>query len=240
VLTYLVLSRSQAQLPHYIFVVFPLAAILTASHWEKFILNNNSLSKWIKGLYWFHLLVFGILVIAFVLIATIPFGFIGWIGAAIVFFVLVIFLLLLFSKQTIGKKWFYASVVLMIGINAIMNLHFYPNLLKYQWGNQLAGEIDAKHWEKEKMLLYKIPNSNALHFYGKFVYPTQKDSLKLKQGDWVITDLVNDSSLKVQFPKSIQHYKSDRYHVTMLSLPFLNPATREKELTPYEVLELKK
>jgi hypothetical protein len=72
------------------------------------------------------------------------------------------------------------------------------------------------------------------------VFSNVKDSIQLKEGDWLATDFANDSSLKLQFPNSIQKYKSNRFHVTMLSLPFLNPATRQSELTPFEVIELKK
>jgi 4-amino-4-deoxy-L-arabinose transferase-like glycosyltransferase len=240
VLTYLVLSRSQAQLPHYIFVVFPLAAILTASHWEKTLWNNQSLAKTFKGFYGFHLFIFTVLIIAATLIAFVPFGSISWAGRIIGGAVLIIIITQLISKQTIGTKWFYISVVLMLGVNTFMNMHFYPNLLKLQWGNQLAEVIEAKGWNKEKMVLYKIPNSNAFHYYGQHIFPNTKDSLQLKEGDWVITDDINDSSLKQQFAHSIPHYKNNRFHVTMLSLPFLNPSTRPQEITPFEVLELKK
>lgn len=240
VLTYLVLSRSQAQLPHYIFVVFPLAAILTASHWEKTLWNNQSVAKGVKGFYAFHLFIFSVLVIAATLIALVPFGVIGGVGKLIGLIVLILLITLLVSNRTMGQKWLYMSVVLMLGVNTFMNTHFYPNLLKLQWGNQLAEVIQDKGWDKDKMILYKIPNSNAFHYYGQHVFANTKDSLQLKEGDWVITDAVNDSSLKVQFAKSVQHYKSNRFHVTMLSLPFLNPKTRAGEITPFEVLELKK
>ena len=238
-LTYLVLSRSQAQLPHYIFVVFPLAAIVTASHWEKVLWNNNAVSKSVKVFYGFHLFIFSVLVIAAGMIAWVPFGKIGWVGVlGIAAFLIMIAQFV--SKKTMGQKWFYISVVLMLGVNVFMNTHFYPNLLKYQWGNQLVQVIKKKGWNEDKMILYKIPNSNALHFYGQHIFSNTKDSLQLKAGDWVITDAVNDSSLRVQFPASIQHYKSNRYHVTMLSLPFLNPSTRQNELTLFELIELKK
>ena len=240
VLTYLVLSRSQAQLPHYIFVVFPLAAILTASHWEKTLWNNQSLAKLTKVFYGFHLFIFTVLVIAAVLIAFVPFGAISWAGRIVGMIVLIIIIVQLISKRTTGAKWFYISVVLMLGVNTIMNTHFYPNLLKLQWGNQLANVIESNKWNKENIVLYKIPNSNAFHFYGQHVFPNIKDSLQLKEGEWVVTDWANDSSLKLQFAKSIQHYKSNRFHVTMLSLPFLNPSTRPQEVTPFEVIELKK
>ncbi len=239
-LTYLVLSRSQAQLPHYIFVVFPLAAVVTANHWQNTLWNNNAMSKIVKGFYGFHLFIFSILIIAATLIALVPFGFIGWIGAIIGIILFAIILIQFLSKRTIGQKWFYMSVVLMIGVNTFMNTHFYPNLLNYQWGNQLANVIDQKSWDKDKMVLYKIPNSNAFHYYGQHVFANTKDSLQLKEGNWVITDAVNDSSLKKQFPASIAHYTSNRFHVTMLSLPFLNPKTRPNEITPFEVLELKR
>ena len=239
-LTYLVLSRSQAQLPHYIFVVFPLAAVVTANHWQNILWNNNTMSKIVKGFYGFHLFIFSILIIAATLIAIVPFGFIGWIGAVIGIIVFAIILIQFLSKRTIGQKWFYMSVVLMIGVNTFMNTHFYPNLLNYQWGNQLANIIDQKGWDKDKMVLYKIPNSNAFHYYGQHVFSNTKDSLQLKEGNWVITDAVNDASLKKLFPASIAHYTSNRFHVTMLSLPFLNPKTRPNEITPFEVLELKR
>jgi 4-amino-4-deoxy-L-arabinose transferase-like glycosyltransferase len=240
VLTYLVLSRSQAQLPHYIFVVFPLAAILTAQHWDHYLWSNKTASKFVKGLFGFHLFIFTILLIAATLIAFVPFGRIHTIVLILGMIAFIIILYILFSNQSLGKKWFYVSVLLMLGVNTFMNTHFYPNLLKYQWGNQLAEVIQQKGWDQNKILLYKIPNSNALHFYGQHVFSNVKDSLQLKEGDWVATDFANDSSLKLQFPNSIQRYKSNRFHVTMLSLPFLNPATRQNELTPFEVIELKK
>jgi len=240
VLTYLVLSRSQAQLPHYIFVVFPLAAILTASYWEQYIWQTKTASKLLKGFYGFHLFIFAILIIVGVIVAVVPFGSIHWLGLLLVAFALGLVMAIILSKQSMGQKWFYIGITIMLFVNTIMNTHFYPNLLKYQWGNQLAGVIQEKGWDKEKLVLYKIPNSNALHYYGQHVFPNVKDSLQLKEGSWIITDLSNDSALLVQFPKSIQRYQSSRFHVTMLSLPFLNPSTRPKELTAFEVLELKK
>jgi 4-amino-4-deoxy-L-arabinose transferase-like glycosyltransferase len=240
VLTYLVLSRSQAQLPHYIFVVFPLAAVLTANHWQNILWNNNALSKIVKVFYGFHLFIFSVLIIAAALIAIVPFGVIGVLGKLVGVIVLIVIANQIISKQTIGQKWFYMSVVLMIAVNTFMNTHFYPNLLNYQWGNQLAKVINQKGWDKDKMVLYKIPNSNAFHYYGQHIFPNTKDSLQLKEGNWVITDAVNDSSLKKQFPASIAHYTSNRFHVTMLSLPFLNPKTRPNEITPFEVVELKR
>jgi hypothetical protein len=42
------------------------------------------------------------------------------------------------------------------------------------------------------------------------------------------------------FPNSKILYKGNRFHVTLLTLQFLNPATRAAELTPFVLMELKK
>ena len=239
IFTYLILSRSQAQLPHYIFVVFPLAAILTAAHWDKLLWNNTSMHKFAKGFYAFHLFIFSILIIAIGLIAFLPFGMIGWGGRIIGFLLLGVFISLFRAKLLIGQKWFYMSVVLMLVVNIAMNSHFYPNLLKYQWGNTLAKVVAEKKWDKQKMVLYRIPNSNAFHFYGKHIFTKIADSSKLKLGDLVVTDSTEFASLKKGFPQSRVVFESARFHVTMLTLTFLNPATRNQEIIPFGVVELK-
>ena len=147
---------------------------------------------------------------------------------------------LLFSKYTLGQRWFYSALVLWIGVNLVMNAQFYPNLLPYQLGNQLVKQIEQKGWDKNAIVLHKIPNSYAMHFYGKHVFKIEEDSLQLKEGNLVVTDKVNDSVLLKQFPNSKVQFESRRFHVTMLSLPFLNPATRDQETIPFEVLLLKK
>jgi 4-amino-4-deoxy-L-arabinose transferase-like glycosyltransferase len=238
VLTYLVLSRSQAQLPHYIFIVFPLAAILTAAHWDQIVWNAKTVSGWVKAFYGFHLFIFLILIIAVGGIAIIPFGVIGIVGKIGCIAMLVVLIILLRSKQLLGQKWFYISVILIVGVNFVMNTHFYPHLLQFQWGNQLAKVVNEKGWDKQKIVSYKIPNSNAFHFYGQHVFPNVSDSLTLTTGEYVVTDSINFKALQQQFPKSEIVYQSQRFHVTLLTFTFLNPATRNQETTPFGVMRL--
>jgi 4-amino-4-deoxy-L-arabinose transferase-like glycosyltransferase len=238
VLTYLVLSRSQAQLPHYIFIVFPLAAIVTAAHWDQILWNAKTVSGWVKAFYGFHLFIFSILIIAVGAIAIIPFGVIGIVGTISCISLLTVIAFLLSRKLLLGQKWFYISIILIVGVNFVMNTHFYPHLLQFQWGNQLAKVVNTKSWDKEKIVSYKIPNSNAFHFYGQHIFPNVSDSLALKTGDYVVTDARNFPSLMQQFPKSEIVYQSQRFHVTLLTFTFLNPATRSQETTPFGVLKL--
>jgi 4-amino-4-deoxy-L-arabinose transferase-like glycosyltransferase len=239
-LTYLVLSRSQAQLPHYIFVVFPLAAVLTAAHFAALLEQADRLHKWIKWFFGFHVFIFLILLIAMGLISNIPFGKMGLLGSLILFGTFIIMIKIGFSHQNLIQKWIAMSLVLMIGLNLILNSFFYPNLLEYQWGNKLVQQANENKWDIKKTTLYKIPNSNAFHFYGQHIFPVIKDSTLLKEGQWVVADSIPAQALLLDFPNSTILYQGNRFHITLLTLEFLNPATRAKELTPYVLMELKK
>ncbi len=239
-LTYLVLSRSQAQLPHYIFVVFPLAATLVAAHLAPLLEKSDRLSKAVKWLYRFHLFIFFILLVAMGLIINIPFGKMGWWSVFILFGTFIYMLNLFRSKKGLVQKWVTMSLVLMIGLNLIMNSFFYPNLLKFQWGNQLAKEASTQNLDIKKVATYKIPNSYAFHYYGQHIFPVIKDSSLLKEGQWIVVDSLPAKQVMADFPNSKILYKGNRFHVTLLTLQFLNPATRAAELTPFVLMELKK
>lgn len=239
-LTYFVLSRSQAQLPHYIFVVFPLAAILVAAHMAPLLEQSDRLSKGVKWFFGFHLFIFLILLIAMGLITNLPFGKMGVWGVLILFGTFIVMIKIGLSHHGLIQKWMTMSIVLMIGLNLILNSFFYPNLLKFQWGNELAKVAKAKQWDIQKAALYKMPNSNAFHFYGQHIFPVIKDSSMLKEGQWIVVESLPAKQVMVDFPRSKILYQGNRFHVTLLTLEFLNPATRDKELTPYMLMELKK
>jgi hypothetical protein len=235
-----VLSRSQAQLPHYIFVVFPLSAVLSAAHFATLLEQSDRLHKWIKWFFGFHLFIFMILLIAMGLITNIPFGKMGLLGVMIVFGTFITMIKIGKTHQSLIQKWIAMSLVLMIGLNLILNSFFYPHLLEYQWGNALAQQAKEKNWDIKKAVLYKIPNSYAFHFYGQHVFPVIQDSSLLKEGHWVVVDSIPAQQLLLDFPNSTILYQGNRFHVTLLTLTFLNPKTRSEELTPYVLMELKK
>jgi hypothetical protein len=174
------------------------------------------------------------------LISNIPFGKMGLFGLLILFGTFIIMIKIGFSRQNLIQRWIYMSLVLMIGLNLILNSFFYPNLLQYQWGNALVQQAKTNQWDIKKAVLYKIPNSNAFHYYGQHVFPVVQDSSALKEGQWIVADSIPAKALLQDFPNSNILYHGYRFHITLLTLEFLNPATRYKELTPYVLMELKK
>jgi hypothetical protein len=142
--------------------------------------------------------------------------------------------------QNLIQRWINMSLVLMIGLNLILNSFFYPHLLEYQWGNALAQQAKEKNWDIKKAVLYKIPNSYAFHFYGQHVFPVIKDSSQLKEGQLLVVDSIPAKQVLMDFPNSTILHQGNRFHVTLLTLTFLNPKTRSEEVTPYVLMELKK
>ena len=174
------------------------------------------------------------------LITSIPFGKMGWWGTLILFGTYFSMLKIIRSRQGIVQKWVRMSLVLMIGLNLILNSFFYPHLLQYQWGNELAKVAKEKNWDIKKAALYKMPNSNAFHFYGQHIFPVIQDSTVLKEGQWLVVEAKPAKQVLADFPKSKILYQGNRFHVTLLTLTFLNPSTRAEALTPFVLMELKK
>ena len=138
-----------------------------------------------------------------------------------------------------------------VAANLIMNGHFYPSLLTYQTGSRVGQEV-AKNYQNERQNFvvydlapvdeYNIFHS-ALDFYTERITPVirSEEELKLalkKHPQLVYTDEQGLNSLKGSGKKFdiLQRYQN--FHVTGLTLPFLNPAMRSTETKPRYLLRV--
>lgn len=126
----------------------------------------------------------------------------------------------------------------MIGVNIFLVTAFYPNLLKYQMGNDASQFIEKNHINKDQVSMFQIHNSNALHFYGNHIFPVNNKLASYKTGDILIT--VKDSAHKILnlYPNSKILHEGPNYAVSVLSAEFLNPSTRAKTLPTYVMIQL--
>lgn len=237
IITYCILARSQAQLPHYIFVVLPLAAIVTARtvYMLLFEAKNTGLTK---VLFWFHAVIFLLLWVAAIVLMVWPFPEIHLLVKLFSVIGLCVYLLLLFKPFRGIHKQLQMALFTVIGVNICLSLGFYPHLLQYQLGNTVAKVLDEKKLNKEQVILYNIDESRALHFYGKHIFKHKTDSLSLQPNEILITKKETLSSLQQRFPNLNTIFEGAYYGVSMLSLPFLNPETRAKETVPYVLVDL--
>ncbi|UWX55889.1 hypothetical protein NYZ99_05755 [Maribacter litopenaei] len=131
------------------------------------------------------------------------------------------------------------SVMASLLLNAVLNLHFYPNLLKYQGGSNLAKLIEAKEIPVDR--IYKIGEDHtwALDFYNKF--PVQMSSLEnliSKKDIWVY---VNDAELETIRQSELdwdEQLTVDQFRITRLQGKFLNPNTRNKVVNKMHLVHL--
>lgn len=236
IVTYCILARSQAQLPHYIFVVFPLAAIITARFLYK-LYYTNELAGWRKPVLIIHGVIFLLLWLAVVALMKFPFSSIPWYVSIFATAAVGYYGGQLASKGGALPALIRTAVFTVIGVNFFLNSFFYPNLLKYQLGNTAAAFINEQKLDKSRLAQYNIDLSRALGFYAQYIIPV-KEKQALKSDDIVITRKESVPALLQQFPSMEIIFEGDYYGVSMLSLPFLNPATRDKEVTKYAIIKL--
>ncbi|MBC7534282.1 MAG: glycosyltransferase family 39 protein [Ferruginibacter sp.] len=238
ILTYLSLGLSKYQLPHYIFVVFPLAAIITAKFLNRLIFEKK------------HALLHNILVnIHFVIFCLLWVGLIGllfYCFDSIPVFVPImasaffgIFLFLFFTKKKNNLIILVICLFSIMGINLFLNGSFYPALLRYQMGNVAGKWIHQQKIPANNIFIYQYEDFRSLDFYARAIIQ-HKDSLnQFAAGDWIITGeekLIDLTSAQIKYDRV---YEGKSFRVARLSFKFLLPKTREKQLAPYVIIKIK-
>ena len=237
IITYCILARSQAQLPHYIFVVFPLAAIVTAKFLYR-LLFTDALLKWKNTLLIFHSFIFVLLWIAAILLMAWPFETVPKFVAVLAGLGLLTFFWILFSKNNQFPVLLSIAFFTVTGVNVFLSTAFYPNVLKYQLGNDAAAFIDRQKIDKDKIRIYGTHEGRAFHFYGKHIFPEKQQLQDLHADNIVLTSKDSLSVFQKAFPEMKILHEGPHFGVTALSLPFLNPATRDKEVPKYLLISL--
>lgn len=234
IITYCALGSSRAQLPHYIFVVYPLAAIITARFVYALLYTGETI-KMLKPLYVTHVVIF--ILLGIVLFALLYFPFppvqLGWLLLLLVLIILVI--------AAVVKRWLPVPALItllvagVVSINMLLNMGFYPRLLQYQTGIAVNNIIKNNNLQKQQLVVYKIDAGRSLDFYGNYSFQRVNDTLAIKPGNLVLT---NDEGLQLLNKNDYKLLHSGReFHVTKLTLKFLNPATRDKETKPFHILQ---
>lgn len=239
VLTYCVLARSQAQLPHYIFVVFPLAAIVTAGFLHQlFFTKEFRILKMV--LQSFHFFIFAILWVLAIVAMRIPFKEVS----VIVFILAIIGGIFFIVSLFFVHKWIPVPSMLVscfytvISVNFLLSSNFYPNLLNYQMGNMAADFINRSDLQKNKIFVYGPLDSRALHFYGQHIFEHRYNSSSTTPSDILIASTDSIPSLKIKYPDLKLLHKGPNFSVSMLTPAFLNPTTREKGMPYYAIIDL--
>lgn len=223
VLVWIALSLSRFKLPHYIFVVYPLIAILAA----KFITELRSSARWASVQLTVSCL--AAVLLATVLVCCFPEGGM-WVPALII--VAVAAAVVVFLRASGHLRIALPSFMISIAIGLGLNLHFYPQLLPYQ-ANAVVGKW-VKGSGMEDRLIGFATGGRALDFYAGGVVRWMNDAASaiaaIDTGTVVYaSQRFRDDLIERGYePRSEMVF--DNFEVQKLTIQFLNPQTRENAL----------
>ncbi len=237
ILTYLALGSSQAQLPHYIFVAFPLAAIVTGNFLYQ-LLETNHFLKFKKPLLMFQVFVYVLLWISIIMILAVVFESVSIYTAIACFLVCLGMFPVLFADKDSYYKILEASFYTIIGLNLFLNISFYPALLKYQAGNTAADYINEHQLPKNNIFIYGMFEGRTLDFYGNHIFQHKNDKKEFLASDIIMTPIDSVNSIKKDWPQMKVLFTGPDFHVTRLTFQFLNPLERDKEVGKYVIADL--
>ncbi|CAN5232589.1 glycosyltransferase family 39 protein [soil metagenome] len=236
-ITYCSLALSKYQLPHYIFVVFPFAAIIAtrliyALSWQH---KNRGMYR---TFYFSHAVIFSLLlVVANVLVLySFPENSL-FVKIFAVLVTLVFFYFLIFNKSW-RPKLIYLGIVTAICLNLILHTGFYPALLKYQAGSETGKWVKKNKIPNDQFVVFDYETSRSLNFYAGRNVPIIHDPRSLKPGIQLITGQEGRSVLDSLHAKYVVIEQKQNFPVTLLDMGFLNPYTREKEVEPYYIIKI--
>jgi len=221
----IVLTFSGFKLPHYINIIFPATAVMTASWIMMKALKPGTIFI-IQAFVSFLML----LAIAILNAWAFPVKSILVIAFTVIFLAVVFYFL---QSQQLShlQKALCVPVATMILSFFLLNTNFYPQLLKYQGGNELAKKIKGSV-DPVNVYFWKDNYSSSFNFYTATERKQFDDSifLKGKKPIWLLFDRNDSSDIRQSGYKIGLTYSVPDFGITKLNFKFINPATRKNEL----------
>jgi 4-amino-4-deoxy-L-arabinose transferase-like glycosyltransferase len=234
ILSYIALGSSKYQLPHYIFVAFPLAAITTAA-FLKMIYEEHRYRRLFKVLRPLQWIIATGMMVAALLLVTIVFPsysawLIVWAVAALVWIAI--------ALRKGNYKIITMSVVSAIIANIVLTHHFYYNLMNYQAGNQMAKYIRDENIPAKDIIIYRnVDPLNAFHFYAEAAI--SRDSMAIAPGKYVWTQKDGLAALQQKGYAYDMIQRGRSFRISELKPQFLNAVTRQRSLQDYYFIRIK-
>ncbi len=227
-LTFLLFSLSRFQLPHYLNIVFPFFAIITA--WYLFNLKEGY-RKYITVVQNILLLFLSLLpILLYVVYARA----LDWILIAALTIVLILALLLpVRFISNLKERLIIKTTLVAVVLNLFSNLYFYPSLLKYQSASEAA--LYANEYYKDLPIVQVNGFYSPLEFYAKQTVYTSDSTLKEAPAIPYLIYIASTDTSSLKFTnlryKQVQHFKD--FRISRLSLKFINSATRPTTLSDF-------
>ena len=228
------IGLSSFKLPHYLNVILPLAAIWLADITIRKEEIVQPMLGWTKWIVW---LLIGI-ISSLVLVWWFPeqSGFF-WVG----FSILLINMFYVTKKNVVGGVGNQITSIAagVLVIFWILNVGFYPSLLRYQGGRELASILEKGNI---KTPVYSLAGfySSSFYFYSKQIREGLEIDAVENNGSLLIFDQNQEAELIKKGIVWKREWSATDYEITRIGIKFLNPETRQGLCTKIKVVELVK
>tara|TARA_R110002167_G_scaffold307601_7_gene512254 strand:- start:1723 stop:2622 length:900 start_codon:yes stop_codon:yes gene_type:complete len=237
VLIFLIISFAQFKLPHYLNSIIPLVSVLTASYlYNLYAMDRKKSTKVLLGVQYFILALF---FTASVLICFYVFKFdnvLNYVWKVILVLVVIYYSL---RQESYFLRIISVSAMSAILLNAILNLHFYPSLLQYQAGSEMAKVVKSNAVQVDNIYKLSERYTWALDFYNqKPVHISSVEGIRDKRDIWVYATDVELRELRNSGLEWDLQYTKDQFRITRLQAKFLDATTRNKLLEKMHLVHL--
>jgi 4-amino-4-deoxy-L-arabinose transferase-like glycosyltransferase len=229
------ITFSGFKLPHYINIIFPATAVLTSAYLYEKLNTEKSIRIWFITQWVICILC--LLVAAFINAWAFPLqnGFV--VVGMILLFVIAAFIIRSLKQRS--QKTIALSVLTTALIFYLLNSNFYPQLLTYQGGNELAFATKTKIDPKNVYILPGLYNP-SFQFYSKELKKDFSDSVMQQNHPvWVLVDRGSLHQLKEQNFPFLQQYVHYDFSIGTMTGKFINPNTRKKTLDSLYLIRVK-
>ena len=240
-LTIAALSVSQFKLPHYLNVVFPLLAIFVAA-----VLTEPKTERFLRGIGIMQKVITVGLLVGVIALNYFCFPPVRWSFSLLLAVLMVYVLYLLFYRTASVHNMVVTGVLLSAVVWFSLNFNFYPQLLTYQGGNQLAETVRARGISPEDIGAYHITPGDIGYSFDVYVGrvvnewsdATIRERLAEGKPVYLVVEEGGVADLRsAGYAFDFVDAKRD-YRITRLNAAFLNPATRDSKLTKLYLVKL--
>jgi len=235
-ITYCALGISHYQLPHYIYIVLPFIAIITAKCIYNTLLNNEG-SIFKNILNYFNIFICTIVLLLLIILLIIPFPSNIYLPISLFIISVIIISYIIYTKKIAVPRMLQFFLCTILITNLFLSIFFYPKLLEYQLGNKVSKFITENKLNKSSFYLYHIYNERSLDFYSNHSFHNIYNLDSVKSSDYV---LIDNKTMNAALLKSfVKIEQISAFHVSTLNAEFLNPQTRNTALSYYFILQKK-
>ena len=228
----LLMSTSQFKLPHYLNILFPLFAIITAKCLVQLTEKRTELPKSVA--IYFYLISSLYILLGLVLNAW-AFPIREVLMSAFIITMTFILAIVVFKENKFSLKPFFVTLFAAGIVNFILNINFFPKVLTYQGSSALADFLNVNDIPAREISSFTSRRYFSFDFYIQKDIP-EPSLQQLQQRAtghealYVITDRskyeeLKNGNLPLHTVKAVPHF-----HISRLNWKFINPATRPATL----------